>query len=143
MDALDESILEELSKKALSLKKLSKKLQINPSTLHRRIKKLESLGVIKKYKAEIDWKKAGFDVKAYILIYVDTSLLKKLNKNQKSIKKEIEKFYFVDECSIITGEADLIVKMRAKTNEDLGRLLTEYLHGIEGIVKTKTLVCLD
>ncbi len=143
MDAVDELILEELSREKLSLKKLSKKLSYPASTIHNRIKKLEEQKVIKKYKAEIDWEKAGFKVNAYILIYVDTTQLKKLNKDQRAIKEEISKFYFVEECNIITGDADLIAKIRAKTNKEMGRLLTEYIHGIEGIVKTKTLVCID
>lgn len=143
MDNIDEIILEELSKEKLELKNIGKKFRIPLSTLYHRIKKMEKNGIIKKYKAEINWKKIGYGVNVYVLIYVDTTQLKNLKKDQKSIKKQIDGFYFVEECHIITGDADLIAKIRAKTNEELGYLLTHYIHGIEGITKTKTLICID
>ncbi len=143
MDELDIEIVKELEREKRSLRGLSRFLRVPITTLHNRIKKLEKKGVIKKYKAEVDWEALGFKVFAYVLIYVDATELKKLNKSQQDIKNALLSFEFVEECHIITGDADLIAKLKAKSTKELGELITKNIQSIMGISKTKTLICID
>ena len=143
VDALDEDIVRELAREKSSLKELSKKLGIPLSTLHSRIKRLEKEGIIKRYRAEVAWERLGYTITAYVLIYVDTTKLKELRISQEKIREKIKKFPFVEECRIIAGEADLIAKIRARTTSELGKFLTSYIQQIKGVVKTKSIICLD
>lgn len=141
MDDVDEDILAELRKNAkVSLKQMSKKFGVPLSTLYQRIKKMEELGVIKNYTVELDWRKLGFGIKAYILVFVDTTRLKEMRKPQSEVLSELSRLPFVFGADMVTGESDLLLMVRAKDTDDLGRLITERIQAIPGIVNTKTLV---
>ncbi len=141
MDDVDEDILAELRKDAkVSLKQLAKKFGVPLSTLYQRIKKLEELGIIKNYTVDLDWRKLGYSIKAYVLVYVDTTRLKEMRKPQSEVLSDLMRLPFVFDADMVTGESDLLLVVRAKDTDDLGRLITERIQGIQGIVNTKTLV---
>ncbi len=141
MDDVDEDILAELRKDAkVSLKQLAKKFGVPLSTLYQRIKKLEELGIIKNYTVDLDWRKLGYGIKAYVLVYVDTTRLKEMRKPQAEVLSELLRLPFVFDADMVTGESDLLLVVRAKDTDDLGRLITERIQGVQGIVNTKTLV---
>lgn len=143
MDIIDEEILIELRKNAKqSGKRVARKLRIPLSTLYAKIKKLEEKGIIKSYVAQIDWRLMGFNITAYVLVFVDTSRLKQMGITQKDIVNKLRSFEFVEEASIITGDADIIIKLRARDTEHLSAILLEKIQSIEGISKTKTMVCI-
>ena len=144
MDVRDEEILTELRKDAkIKLKTLARKLNMPLSTLYLRIKKMEKENLIKSYTVDVDWHKLGYKIKAYVLVYFDTTKLAELGKTQSDVLDEIKRLSFVDTVNMVTGDADIILSVRAKDTEDLGRLLTERLQGITGIVKTRTLVTIS
>jgi len=71
IDEKDSKILEVLVENSnLSTHKISKKTLIPVTTVNNRIKKLKELGVIKKYTIEIDKKKLGYNLSAYILVTI-------------------------------------------------------------------------
>ncbi len=141
MDDVDEDILAELRKDAkVSLKQLAKKFGVPLSTLYQRIKKLEEQGIIRNYTVDLDWRKLGYGIKAYVLVYVDTTRLKEMRKPQSEVLSELSRLPFVFDADMVTGESDLLLVLRAKDTDDLGRLITERIQGIPGIVNTKTLV---
>ncbi len=143
MNELDEEILSELRKDAkIKLKTLSRKLGVPLSTLYLRIKKMEKEGLIKNYTITVDWPKLGYKLRAYVLVYVDTTKLKELRKTQQEILDEMKTLPFVETADMVTGDSDLLLTVRARDTDDLGKMLTERLQSIPGIVNTKTLVCI-
>ena len=79
MDNKDEKILELLRENSkLTTHQISKKTLIPITTIHNRIKKLEQEGIIKRYTLELDNKKLGKELAAFIHITVDYRLLKQL-----------------------------------------------------------------
>jgi len=144
MDAADESILEELQKNAkASLRQLARRLGIPLTTIYSRIGRLERNGIIRKYTVEIDWKRLGYGINAYIFVYVDHPRLKAARKTQKDIVRMLAGLPFVEIAEIVTGDADIIMKVRAKDTGDLGRLLMRYVQNIDGVEKTKTFVSIE
>lgn len=126
----------------LSLKEIAKRLELPITTIHTRIKKLEKLGLIKNYRAILDDKKLGFNVTAFILIsfsYETTS--GKLS--QRDIVRKIASFPEVQEAHIITGDWDIILKVKVKDVDELGKFVVDKLRTIEGVDKTLTCVVLD
>jgi Lrp/AsnC family leucine-responsive transcriptional regulator len=69
MDKKNEAIIRILSREAgLSSRALSKMLKIPISTVHRRVKKLEHEGVIKGYKAIINFEKTASPIGALLMV---------------------------------------------------------------------------
>lgn len=54
-----------------------------------------------------------------------------------------KQFPYVTEISSISGEWDLLLRIAIDKRLDLGRVMAEQLHGIDGIVKTMTIVAYD
>ena len=142
IDNKSQQILRILSENCkISSKELSKKTKIPLTTIYHRIKRLKESGIIKKYSIEIDQKKLGMNIVAYIMasVYYDPEG----KTSQKEIAKKINKLHFVESVDIITGEMDLIIKVRAKNIQQLNKLITEELRNIKGIDKTITLTVLE
>lgn len=121
---------------------LARKLKLPLSTVHFRMKKLEKEGLIRYYKGEIDWKKVGFPIAAYIFITIDVDLLKKIDKSQDDLLKELLGIIYVREGSLITGDADMMVKIIARSSEHLKDLLLNHIDSKEGVVRTRTMLVL-
>ena len=144
MDATDEGILEELNKDAkVSLKQVARRLSIPLTTLYSRIGRLEREGIIKRYMIEVDWKRIGYGIKAYVLVYLDYRKLREKKRSQKDIVRLLNGLPFVEEADSVTGEADIIIKVRAKDSPDLGRVLMQNVQNIEGIDKTRAFISME
>ena len=136
--------MEELQKNAkASLRQLARRLGIPLTTLYSRIGRLEREGVIRGYRTEIDWRKVGYGIKAYVFVYLDHRRLREIKRTPKDVAKQLNGLPFVEDAEIVTGEVDIIAKVRAKDSPDLGRVLTQYVHSIEGIERTRTFVSMQ
>lgn len=142
MDSIDEALIEWIDSGVTRYASLSRKVGKPMSTIHMRVKRLEKSGIISRYKGDIDWKKAGYGITAFILINIDVDLLKKLKKSQDKLLKELTGIPFVKEGYIITGDADLIVKVIAEDTAQLKQILLDHIDSREGVVKTKTMIVL-
>ena len=144
MDDKDEKILGLLRENSnLTTHQLSKKLLIPITTVHNRIKKLKEEGIIKRYTLELDNKKLGKTVAAFINITVDYRLLKQMKLSQYDLAKKIKQHESVEEAAMVTGGTDIIIKVRVKSIDELDYFVTKHLRNIEGIEKTQTMVILN
>jgi Lrp/AsnC family transcriptional regulator for asnA, asnC and gidA len=76
IDQLDLRILQEMMQSAaLSYAELGKKLFVSGGTIHVRIKKMEEAGIVSGTRLKVDLKKLGYDVIAFIGIYLEKSSL--------------------------------------------------------------------
>ena len=142
MDNLDEELISEVDSGVIKYTALAKKTNTPLSTVHFRMKRLEKEKVIKYYKGEIDWKKAGFTITALVLISVDKIVLKNIKRTQENILEELLKVLYVREGYITTGEADIVVKIIAKDTAHLKELILRHIDSKEGIAKTNTMIVL-
>ncbi|MEM3202538.1 MAG: winged helix-turn-helix transcriptional regulator, partial [Candidatus Micrarchaeaceae archaeon] len=122
MDQIDEDLIQLVDSGIISYTKIAKKLGMNLSTVHFRMKKLEKEGIIKKYKGEIDWAKAGFPFTAFVFINIDIDLLKRIGKTQEQLLSELRGPY-VKEGHIITGDEDMLLKVIAKDSAHFKEIL--------------------
>lgn len=144
MDEKDEKILKLLKENSkLTTHQISKKHLIPVTTVHNRIKKLEKDGVIKRYTLELDNKKLGKTIAAYINITVDYKLLKEMKMSQQELMKKIKQDESVEEAAMVTGGTDILIKVRVKSMDELDNFVTRHLRNIEGIEKTQTMVVLN
>ncbi len=98
---------------------------------HERVKKLESRGIIRGYSAVVDPASVGLNVLAFIWITQAPGTAATDLTNELAGIPEIE------ECHHITGEADYLIKVRARDTKDLERVLRE-VQGTRHVFTTET-----
>ncbi len=144
MDEKDEKIIKLLKENCKSTtQQISKKILMPVTTVHNRIKKLEKEGIIKKYTIELDNKKIGKNIAAYVNIVVDYKLLKEIKMPQHDLAKKLKQNEMVEESAMVTGGTDIIIKVRVRDIGELDNFVTKYLRNINGIEKTQTMVVLN
>lgn len=140
LDVKDLEILRLLQKDCkLTAREIAKKIGSPITTVFAKIKRMQQLGVIREYRAILDQHKLNYGTTAFILASV--SYGSKNNDNaltQRDIAKEIAKFPEVQEIHIITGDWDLLIKLRGKDVDTLGRIVIDRLRLVKGIEKTLT-----
>lgn len=140
LDEKDIAILEILQENArLTIKELSKKVGFPITTAHARLKRLEKEGFIRAYRAILDPKKLGFETIAFVFV----SFSREQGIDQRKVAEVISRFPEVQEVHIITGEWDILVKVRVGSVSELGDFVVNKLRNVEGVEKTYTSVVLE
>ena len=114
--------------------RIARKIGEPSATIHYNIKKLEKEGAIRTYKAVFDHKKIDESFCAYVLINIPPS------EFDTQLAEELAKHEEVESAATIAGEWDLILKVRAKDQDEYYGLLKKVLS--KGVEKTLTLVML-
>lgn len=87
------------------------------ASAHERVKKLEARGVIQGYAALVEPRSLGYDILAFSWITQAPGTIAHDLTDAFAAIPEIE------ECHHITGEADYLIKVRARDTRDLERVL--------------------
>ena len=137
-DKLDLQIIQEMMEDAeVSYADLGKKLFVSGGTIHVRIKKLEELGVVKGKKLSVDLKELGYDVIAFIGIYLEKSSL------YDSVAKELKKVPQIVRLNYTTGNYSMFAEIVCKDIQQLRYVLHDELQKIKGIERTETFISLE
>ncbi len=92
------------------ISKVAKKIKEPSTTIHYNIKSLEKEGAIKAYKAVFDYKKINQGHCTFIL----ANLKEDKYGDPEEIAKNISKDTKVESIDIVTGDYELIIKLRTK-----------------------------
>jgi len=112
------------------------------ATIHYNIKKLEKEGAIRTYKAVFDYEKIGEGFCAYALINVSPSEYQHdWSKYEVEIVRELAKHKEVESLDIITGEWDMILKIRTKDQNEFYDFIGKVVNRV-AIQKSISLVSL-
>jgi len=130
-------LIQENSK--LTAKQIAKKINSPITTVFAKIKRMEELGIIKQYRAILSPEKLNLGTAAFILASVSyRAKTEDVPVSQRAVAEEIAHFPEVQEVHIITGDWDLLVKLRAENVEAIGRFVVDKLRLIKGLEKTLT-----
>jgi DNA-binding Lrp family transcriptional regulator len=119
-----------------SVVEMAKELAMPRATVQERVKKLVDGGTIKKFAAVPEYSKIGKEVVAYVLV----SFTREGTFSQRKLAEEIGLIPEVHEVSLISGEWDLILKVRASSVKEIGSLVVDRLRMMTGIEKTQTCI---
>ncbi|HLD72519.1 MAG TPA: Lrp/AsnC family transcriptional regulator [Candidatus Nanoarchaeia archaeon] len=114
--------------------KLAKRLKEPSTTLHYNIKKLEREGAIKSYKAVFDYQKVNQSFCTYALINLSPDEY----GNPERIGKELAKLSEIESVDIVTGDWEIVIKVRTKDQNEYFNLIKNVISR-KGIIKIKTL----
>lgn len=138
LDKLDFQIIQEMMNNAeISYADLGKKLFVSGGTIHVRIKKLEDLKIVKGRKLSVDLKLLGYDVIAFIGIYLEKSSL------YDAVAKELKKIPQIVRVNYTTGNYSMFVEIVCKDIQQLRFVLHDELQKIKGIERTETFISLE
>lgn len=140
MDKKDEMVIAELKKNARnSTKNIAANINIPRVTVHDRIQKMIEQGIIKSFNISIDYKKIGYAIEVFIFV----SFIPTPDVSQRELANRIAKLPGVYEVHIISGEYDLLLKVRGKSLEDIGVLVVDKLRQLKGVGRTLTFACFE
>jgi DNA-binding Lrp family transcriptional regulator len=123
----------------LTAREIARKIDSPITTVFAKMKRMEELGIIKEYRAVLDPKKLDCGTTAFILASVTYGLRNGEKPfSQRDRAAEISKFPEVQEVHIITGDWDLLIKLKAESVDSTGQFVIDKLRFIRGIEKTLT-----
>src|SRR6476469_6709258 len=138
LDKLDFQIIQEMMGNAeISYADLGKKLFVSGGTIHVRIKKLEEAGIVKGTRLSVDLKQLGYDVIAFIGIYLEKSSL------YDSVARELHKIPEIIRLNYTTGNYSMFAEIICKDINQLRFVLHDELQKIKGIERTETFISLE
>ena len=131
------AMIQENSK--LTAKQIAKKINSPITTVFAKTKRMEELGIIKEYRAILAPEKLDSGTAAFILASVSYGAKTDDGPvSQRVVAEEISKFAVVQEVHIITGDWDLLIKLKAENVDAIGKFVVDKLRLIRGIEKTLT-----
>jgi DNA-binding Lrp family transcriptional regulator len=123
----------------LTAREIARKIDSPITTVFAKMKRMEELGIIREYRAVLDPKKLDCGTTAFILASVTYGLRNGEKPfSQRDRAAEISKFPEVQEVHIITGDWDLLIKLKAESVDSTGQFVIDKLRFIRGIEKTLT-----
>ncbi len=138
LDKLDLQIIQVMSQDAgISYADLGKRLFVSGGTIHVRIKKLQEAGIVKGTKLNVDLKQLGYDVIAFIGIYLEKSSMYDI------VAKELRKLPEITRLNYTTGNYSMFAEVVCKDINQLRFVLHDELQKIKGIERTETFISLE
>jgi Lrp/AsnC family transcriptional regulator, regulator for asnA, asnC and gidA len=138
IDKLDLKIIQQLMQDAnISYAELGKKLYVSAGTIHVRIKKLQDAGVVSGIQYNVNLHKLGYDVIAFIGIYLEKSSL------YDQVAKDLKKIPQIVRMNYTTGNYSIFAEVVCKDIVQLRKVLHDELQKIKGIERTETFISLE
>lgn len=145
IDATDIQIMKELQKDGRATNsKISKRVDKGISTVHARVNRLREIGYIEKFTAVLDPKKMDRGTIAFILVTV-TYRIPGGSKviSQREFCRDIAGHRLVQGVHVLSGEYDVLLKVRAKDIEEMNRFIVDFLRKKPAVDKTLTMFAMD
>ena len=135
LDELDRRLLAALQEDARrSSAELARELKLSGPGLQKRLRKLETRGVIRRYATVVDREAVGLDLLCFVHIMLAHHRPDAIKRFPDRIKKMPE----VLECHFLTGEFDYLLKVVVADHEQLEKFLFERLMKVSGVDRTRT-----
>jgi Lrp/AsnC family transcriptional regulator, regulator for asnA, asnC and gidA len=115
---------------------IAKKVFVSSGTVHVRMRKLEEMGIVKSATLNIDFSKLGYDISAFLGIYLEkSSLYDNVIIKLTGIPEVINAYY-------TTGNYSIFAKIICKDTNHLRDVLNK-IQKVDGIDRTETLIVLE
>ncbi|MEM9673864.1 MAG: Lrp/AsnC ligand binding domain-containing protein [Cyclobacteriaceae bacterium] len=138
IDNIDLKILALLSEDAkIPYTEIAKKVYVSGGTVHVRMRKMEEMGIVQGTTLNMDYSKLGYDITAFLGIYLEKSSLYSVVVDELKKVPEVVKIHYT------TGNYSIFIKIHCRDTKHLREVLHDKIQRIEGIVRTETLISLE
>lgn len=103
--------------------------------VHKDIRQYEKDGIIKGYKALIDWEKVDKDI---LTAFIEVKVTPQLNLGFEQVAERIMQFEEVDSVYLMSGGFDLAVTVTGKSFKEVAMFVAERLSPLENVLSTAT-----
>ncbi len=137
VDDLDLALLRALAADARqSQRATARQIEMSPPAVAARPARLERSGVIRGYRADIDWAALGLPVVVYLTVTASAGM------DLTKIIREIRELPEAETMSVVTGSLDLLVRLRVRDHTHLRQLLLAKIFQVTGVQRTETFLSL-
>jgi len=138
LDDVDLKILDIISRNArIPFKDVAKEVGISRAAVHQRVNRMVDLQVITGSGYFINPKKVDYRTCTYIGIFLEKGgIYSDVAEKLRDVKEIVE-------CNYTTGQYAIFIKVYAKDNEHLKKILSEQIQKIPGISSTETFISLE
>jgi len=138
VDKTDLQILEILMQDAKKpFTEVARRVNVSGGTIHVRMNKLEEAGIVEKTTLKVNYAKLGYDITAFIGIYLEKSAL------YDQVLTELRKVPEITSIHYTTGNYSMFIKIHCKDTNHLKEVLHDKIQQIEGIDRTETMISLE
>ncbi|HEV7381648.1 MAG TPA: Lrp/AsnC ligand binding domain-containing protein [Dyadobacter sp.] len=138
IDSTDLRILSLLIENAaLPYTEIGKRVFVSGGTVHVRMKKLEQMGIVKGSQLIIDPVRLGWDISAFLGIYLEKSSL------YEQVAAELEGIPEVVNIHYTTGIYSIFIKIVCRDTNHLREILHDKIQKVNGIQRTETFISLE
>ncbi len=129
-------LLKLLNKNArVSLADLAVALGADEAAVAEEIKALEAEGILRGYKAVIDWEKMDH---SYVSAIIELKVTPKVGRGFEEIAERVAQYAEVESVYLMSGTYDLNVVVKAKTFQEVAMFVAKELSTIESVTSTAT-----
>ncbi|MBE0647339.1 MAG: Lrp/AsnC ligand binding domain-containing protein [Bacteroidales bacterium] len=140
IDSLDKRILSILTRDArVPFLEIARKCNVSGAAIHQRVNQMLSNKVVSGSQFNVDPIGLGYGTCAFVGLVINLKSVYTHNEVFKKISEVPE----ITECHHVTGKYSLFVKIYAKSNEHLRKLITDKIQAIPEITNTETFISLE
>ncbi len=138
LDQIDIGILSQLMKDAKTpYTDIAKQLFVSSGTIHVRMRKMEEMGLIKGSNLSVDYAKLGYDITAFLGVFLSKS------SKYETVAEQLKKIPEVVGLNYTTGNYSMFVKIICQDTNHLRDVLHGKIQQIEDITRTETFISLQ
>ena len=138
IDEVDRKIIAVLSENAqMSYAEVARKVYVSAGTVHVRMRKLIDLGIVQGAYLKINYTALGYDVKAFLGVYLEKGAL------YDEVLEALEAIDEITNIDYTTGNYAMFIKMRCRDTQHLREVLHDKIQKVSGISRTETIISLN
>ena len=139
LEAKDRRILSELQRDSrLTMQELAERVGMSSSACWRRVKSLEEDGVIDRYAAIVNPRKAGFGLSSIVHV----SLARHERANVDNFVKQVSRHPEILECFATSGEADFHLRVVVEDIDAYNHFLDDFIFRLPGVSQVRSNIVL-
>lgn len=136
MDKVDQTILDVLQHSGrIPVIELAGRVELSATPCHRRLRQLESSGIITGYSARIDHERYGLTVNAF----VNVKLRQSTDNAMRKFEGKIQAMDEVIECYLVSGRQDYVLRVVSKSLKTYEQFIRHELTNIEEVSSVESI----
>ena len=138
IDEIDRKILSLLMQDSkIPYTEIAKQIHVSGGTVHVRMNKLTKMGIVQGFNIVVDHDKLGFDITAFLGIFLDKSSL------YDDVVRQLKEIPEIVAAHYTTGNYSIFAKLICRDTDHLRKVLHDKIQQINGIQRTETFISLE
>jgi DNA-binding Lrp family transcriptional regulator len=132
LDDVDRRLVDELRRDGrMSIRALAERIHVSRTNAYTRLERLLRTGVITGFTARISPERAGLGTAAFVALAIEQNAW-------RDASRRLARIPYVDHVSLVGGDFDVLVLVRAPDNAALRNLVLEQIQAVPGVTSTRT-----